>query len=243
VVNPRRKLENDPSAGRGRVVDLNVNQRDSKSPGKTKRAPPASRSRQSAGKRDAIVRAATVIINAKSFALAKMTEIAAALDLRDATLYYYFPNKQALAYACHRSSLQRFEQLLQRVDEAGGLGCEKLRHLVRGLLVDSVRNGQQLYFGDYSYLDASQRKAIAAWAERLEGTLVRFLKEGIEDGSVRPCEPEFVTQLLLGMLIWLAKWAPKIDGITVDRLMNAIDAFSFQGLERSAAADPVTRGA
>jgi hypothetical protein len=30
------------------------------------------------------------------------------LNLRDATLYYYFPNELALAYACHRSSLQRF---------------------------------------------------------------------------------------------------------------------------------------
>jgi Tetracyclin repressor-like, C-terminal domain len=67
-------------------------------------------------------------------------------------------------------------------------------------------------------LDAPQRKAIATWAEKLQETLVRFLKEGMADGSVIQCEPEFVTQLLLGMLIWLAKWAPNIDGMTVDRL-------------------------
>jgi hypothetical protein len=33
------------------------------------------------------------------------------------------------------------------------------------------------------------------------------------------------------MLIWMAKWAPAFDGLTVDRLMNAIDAFSFRGLD------------
>lgn len=195
---------------------------------------PVARSHKSAGKREAIVRAATEIINAKSFALATMTEIAAALDLRDATLYYYFPDKRALAYACHRRSLQRFEQLLHEVDQAGGIGSEKLKHFIHGMLVDSARNGPQLYFGDYSYLDASQRKAVAAWAERLKDILVKFLKEGMADGSVVKCEPEFVVQLLLGMLIWLAKWVPAVDGMTVERLMNSIDAFSFHGLESRA---------
>jgi len=163
-----------------------------------------------------------------------MTEIAAALDLRDATLYYYFPDKQALAYACHRRSLERFEQLLHGVEAVDGTGVEKLRQFIRDMLVDSARNGPQLYFGDHSYLDTSQRKAITTWAERLKDILVKLLKEGMQDGSVVQCEPEFVAQLLLGMLIWLAKWVPAVEGVTVDRLMNAIEAFSFHGLESRA---------
>jgi AcrR family transcriptional regulator len=201
---------------------------------KSKGRKPVARSRKSAGKREAIVRAATEVINAKSYALATMHEIAAALGLRDGTLYYYFSDKQALAYACHRQSLQRFEQLLLEVDQAGGAGSEKLRHFIRNMLADSARNGPQLYFGDYTYLDAAQRKSITSWADRLKDVLIKFIQEGIADGSVVQCEPEFVVQLMLGMLIWLAKWAPAVDGMTVDRLMNAIDAFSFHGLERSA---------
>ena len=200
---------------------------------KAKSPKAVSRSRKSARKRAEIIRAAIEIINAKSYALATMTDIAATLDLRDAALYHYFPDKRALAYACHRSSLERFEQLLHVTDQAGGTGAEKLRHLIRGMLVDSSRNGPQLYFGDYSYLDAPQRKAISAWAERLKHTLVKFLKQGIADGSVVQCEPELVVQLLLGMLIWLGKWVPSIEGMTVDRLMSAIDAFSFRGLDQS----------
>lgn len=178
------------------------------------------------------MRAAIEIINAKSYALATLADIAAALDLRDAALYHYFPDKRALAYACHRSSLERFEKLLRTTEQAGGSGAEKLRHLIRGMLVDSSRHGPQLYFGDYSYLDAPQRKAISAWAVRLKDTLVKFVNEGMADGSVVQCEPELVVQLLLGMLIWLAKWVPAIEGMTVDRLMNAIDAFCFRGLDR-----------
>lgn len=198
---------------------------------KTKRRKPVSQSRKSAQKRDAIVRAAIEIINAKSYALATMSEIAAALDLRDATLYHYFPDKQALAYACHRRSLERIEHLLHGVNRTAGIGEEKLRLFIRGMLLDSQQHGSLLYFGDYSYLDSPQRSAISAWADRLKGILVKLVTEGMEDGSIVQCEPEIVVNLLLGMLIWMAKWAPSVEGLTVDRLMNAIDAFSFRGLD------------
>ena len=97
----------------------------------TKKTKILASTRKSEGMRESIIRVATEIINAKSYALATLTGIAAALDMRDAALYHYFPNKQALAYACHRSSLERFEQLLHRADEAGGTGEEKLRHMIR----------------------------------------------------------------------------------------------------------------
>ena len=125
---------------------------------------PSARGRKSAKKRDEIIRAATEVINDKTFALATMIDIAARLDLRDATLYYYFPNKQALAYACHIRSLERFDALLSSADAETVSGVAKLRNLIRGLIDDSVRDGPQLYFGDYSYLEPFQQEEIASFA-------------------------------------------------------------------------------
>lgn len=194
-------------------------------------AKPLSRSRKSAKKRDAIIRAAIGIINAKSYALASMTEIAASLDLRDAALYYYFPNKQALVYACHVHSLERFERFVREADAAGGTGAERLERFIANFLNDSSEHGPLLYFGDYSYLDAHQREAIDAWADRLSRLLQGILDQGMSDGTVVACESTLVVQLLLGMLIWLGKWVPKIENMTVDRLMSAISAFCLHGVE------------
>lgn len=194
-------------------------------------AKPKARGRKSAKKKDAIIRAAIEIINAKSFALATMTEIAASLDLRDATLYYYFSNKQALVYECHIRSLERFERLLKDADANGGPGIDKIRHFIRALVADSYTNGPQLYFGDYSYLEELQREKIATWADRLKEFLRALIDRGMADGSVVHCESDLVVQLILGMLIWLAKWAPDVRGLTADRLMSAIAAFGFHGLE------------
>ena len=193
-------------------------------------ARPMAHSQKSVKKREAILRAAIEIINAKGFAAATMTEIAAAVDLRDAALYYYFPNKQALAFAGHQRSLERFEALLVVIDADGGTGLCKLRRFLEALLDDAVSNGPQLYFGDNSYLEDAQRKAIEAWTARLSKRLERFLEEGMADGTVAPCEPALVVQLMVGMLIWLTKWAPTMPGLTNERLLEAIESMALKGL-------------
>lgn len=191
---------------------------------------PMAQSRKSVKKREAILRAAIEIINAKGFAAATMTDIAAALDLKDAALYYYFPNKQALAFAGHQQSLERFEAILRKVDAEGGAGLCKLRRFLRLLLDDAVDNGPQLYFGDNSYLDEAQRRAIETWSARLSTRLERFLEEGMADGTVAPCEPALVVQLMVGMLIWLTKWAPGTPGLTNQRLLESIETLALKGL-------------
>ena len=191
-----------------------------------------SKSRKSDKRRAEIIRAAIETINAKSYAQATMIDIAAAVDLRDATLYHYFHDKRTLAYACHRSSLERAQRLLEASDKACGTGGEKLRRFIHSMLVDSKENGALLYLGDYSYLDTAQRRAIKQWIDRLKSIMIRFLKEGTADRSLVPCEPELVVELLLGMLIWLGKWVPSVNGLTLERLMAAIEVFGFEGLDR-----------
>ncbi len=208
--------------------------------GKSKRN--LSASRKSDKRRGEIIRVAIEIINAKSFAQATMVDIAAALDLRDATLYHYFHDKRTLAYACHRASLERAQRLLEAADAEDVAGIDKLRHFIRALLAESGRNGPLLYLGDYSYLDTAQRKAIRAWTDKLRGVLVRFIQEGMADGTIVRCEAELVVQLLLGMLIWLGKWTSSVPNITVERLMKAIESFSFRGLEKAGDAAPVGVG-
>ncbi|WP_238542472.1 TetR/AcrR family transcriptional regulator [Sphingomonas sp. PAMC 26621] len=68
-----------------------------------------------------------------------MSDIAASIDLRDATLYYYFPNKQALVYDCHVRSLERFERLIVDATAFDGNGLERIKQFVRTLIDDHSR--------------------------------------------------------------------------------------------------------
>lgn len=176
------------------------------------------------------MRIAIDVINLRSFALATMTEIADRLGLKDAALYYYFPGKQALVYACHTDSMERFERLVGEAEASGCNGLGKIELLLKLFLEDSEVNGQHLYFGDHSYLDERERLAIDNWAARLTKRMEQFIEEGMADGSVRQCEPELTVQLILGMLIWLGKWAPSIEGLTAQRLLMSLSSLTVGGL-------------
>ena len=99
------------------------------------------------------------------------------------------------------------------------------------MLLDANRNGPQLYFGDDSYLDADQQGVVRARLAALLDRLTTILEEGVTDGTIAPCEPRLVVHLLAGMLIWLAKWVPQVEGLTRTRLLEAIRIVSFTGLE------------
>ena len=44
------------------------------------------------------------------------------------------------------------------------------------------------------------------------------------------CEAELTVQLILGMLIWLGKWAPSIEGLTAERLLASLSSLTIGGL-------------
>ena len=192
---------------------------------------PLATSRKARAKRDAIIRAATEIINDKSFAQATMTEIAASLHLRDATLYYYYPSKQVLGYACHLRSLDTFDRILAEAERTGSSGADRLQRFIEGMLRDAARNGPQLYFGDDSYLDLEQQAFVRAQLAALLDRMTIIVADGVADGTIAPCEPKFVVHLLAGMLIWLAKWVPQEEGLTRAALLEAIHVVSFTGLK------------
>lgn len=198
-------------------------------------APAQRRTRKTEKKRGEIMAAAIRIMNSRTYALATMTEIAAELDLRDATLYYYFPSKQALFYACHLQSVERFQVMLDLAECEGQDGAEKVERFLYHLIEESDKNGALLYFGDYFHLEADQRMHVADIINQLTRQLEQFLKTGIDDGSVVPCETRIVVQLILGMLIWLAKWVPSMKRLTADSLFEALKLFGLQGLRRVSA--------
>ena len=177
------------------------------------------------------MRVAIDVINLRSFALATMTEIADRLGLKDAALYYYFRGKQALVYACHVDSMERFERLVGEAEASKANGLRKVELLLKLFLEDSEQHGQHLYFGDHSYLAERERLAVDEWAARLTKRIEAFIDQGIADQSVRPCESTLTVQLILGMLIWLGKWAPSIEGLTAERLLVPLTSLTVRGIK------------
>src|SRR4029077_19816273 len=73
--------------------------------------PPVSTDRY-ARKKDAIIAAATGILNRRGVKGMTLADVAASVDLITTSVTYYFKKKEDLAVACFLSSIERFDALI-----------------------------------------------------------------------------------------------------------------------------------
>ena len=136
-----------------------------------------------------------------------MRDIAAALGVAPGGLYYYFPSKEALLYACQDLSLRRLVQLAEDALAARGPVAGRLRDVVAGHLDQTLDElGGSAAHIEFHALPPDAFRDIVAKRDRYERALRALIKAGIDDGVFRPVDPTTATRTLLGALNWTAMW-------------------------------------
>jgi len=72
--------------------------------------------------------------------------------------------------------------------------------------------------------------------DRFERALRAFVSEGIEDGSVAPCDPKLAIFVILGAMNWVPKWFKPSGAWKSDQLNAAL----VQMFERLISSSPAT---
>jgi len=92
-----------------------------------------------------ILTAAADVLAERGFHGMNLDEIADRLDLTKATLYHYFPSKEALVNACLEVLATRInERLAEVAADSAGTASERLSRLIRTQLVIIVRDHPQM---------------------------------------------------------------------------------------------------
>ena len=170
-----------------------------------KRPTPAwteARNEQHRLKREVILKAAATCFYEKGYAGTSLSEIAAQLNITNNALYYYFQNKEELAFQCFMRAHELVQVCVDTAEKDGSSGLEKLDVFVRELLETRRSYGELPQAGLAHALSAEHQRVIRE-AERRTRTLVTgFIEKGIQDHSIRQCDPLTVTPLLLAGLYW-----------------------------------------
>lgn len=132
-----------------------------------------------------------------------MREIAEAVGVSKAALYYHFSDKEALFLAILTESLGRIEQVVQRAVSAGPGVRAQLDALVRGILAEP--SGQRaiirLAGHEITHLGPNARAEFGLrYQAQFIGQVTALLGAGVVQGELRPIDPHTLTWLLLGML-------------------------------------------
>lgn len=151
-------------------------------------------------KREAVLRAASELLNEKGYAGTSLADVAARLNMTNNALYHYFESKGELAYQCFVRAQGVIDECLESADKGGTTGLEKVELFVR----NALRSGRQygvLPSATQSFaLGAAHQRALREGDQRHRATLTRFIEEGIRDGSIRSCQADLVTAMIIGAL-------------------------------------------
>ncbi len=199
---------------------------------------PSPDGQQTVVKKRAILRAAAALFREHGYERTRLNDIAHALNVTKPTLYYYVKNKEDILVEIQQTGFEDIMEELTGLDRGGQSGADILRRVVVRYV-----NWVTGEFGvcvprQFLITLAPQnltrlRKARSTIEQRIRETIAR----GIEDHSIRPCEPWIVASAILGAMNWMAFWyeagparrsAADLGEAYFDLLINGIGARSFR---------------
>lgn len=183
-------------------------------------------------KREAVIRAAAHAFNHKGYHNTSLDDIAAALEVTKPTVYYYVTNKEQLLFECFVAGV---EQIRAGFREARNLDIPArerlhavLRHYAKTMASEfgwcMVRVEEQ----DLS-LDMSSH--VKAMKSEIDQGIRRLIREGVQDGSIHPCDPKMTAFALAGSLNWIAHWYRENRSMSGAEIADAFITVFDNGLQ------------
>jgi TetR/AcrR family transcriptional regulator len=158
-------------------------------------------------KEEAILECAGRWFQRHGFHGASLADIAQELGVTKAALYHYASGKSELLFKLHMRSLAAAKSAREQAVQEGSDGMDRIARLVYNvvlLMTGSVTNTFILV--EPGTLDPPHWEAVAGERRWLEHDLRDLVQQGIEDGSIVPCDPKLVAFLIIGAQNWVVNW-------------------------------------
>jgi AcrR family transcriptional regulator len=151
-------------------------------------------------KREAILRAASRLLNEHGYAGTSMADVAASLSITNNALYYYFESKEELAFECFVRGQRILAECFERAGKEGANGLERVVLFVSNVLAAARERGALPAVAQFFALSDEHQRVLRQGHRRLLASLSGFLEAGIDDGSVRRCDPAIASAMMMSAL-------------------------------------------
>jgi len=158
-------------------------------------------------KRDSMLRAAARCFNQKGYSGTSLKDVADILGLTDAALYYYVRNKEELVYLCYVRAADVGREALYRAIAEGGCGLDVVERYLRYHIEVMVgERGPVAIMSEIPSLKPEHRDGVLELSRTHSAAFETLLEQGIEDGSIAPCDVRMTGNAIMGSLNWIPKW-------------------------------------
>lgn len=187
-------------------------------------------------KREVLLRRAAAAFNRRGFHATSLEQISNSLGITKTALYYYFPNKHALLTAAFLEALRVAFDSLERGRAEGGSGLERLQLAIQFYLEQSLGDlTLGLILTEEHALLPEDRAVVVERRDRYEAELRALVREGIEDGSIVPCDPKLAIFSIFGAVNWVPKWFSERGAWSNRQLAGAMSRLLCRSIARNPA--------
>jgi TetR/AcrR family transcriptional regulator len=202
------------------------------------------RKRKAAGRgsgqlsRERILAVSGRVFNRRGYHGTTLDDIARALGVTKAALYYHVKNKEELLFLCHRRALDIGMEGFARALAQPAPPDEQLRlalaHYIEGM-ADELEGTVVLL--EQGALSPRHHRQIVRGRDAYERTLRRTIADGIAAGVFVPCDPKLVGFAILGAVHWIPKWYHPAGRSPARAIAEAFSSYLVRGLTKQPAPD------
>ena len=194
----------------------------------------ASRRRDPATKREAILQTAAQLFLEKSDGRTSLNDVADRLSITKPALYTYFRNKEEILLECYRWGTGLIEESLTKIAGQGGTGLEKVEAFIYAYAnVMTVNFGRCVMRLDEGDLSSEALAEVRSYKRKIDRRLRSFIQEGIDDGSITPCDPKIAAFSIAGAVNWICMWYEPEGALSAEEIAAQFARTLTQGLARS----------
>jgi len=193
-------------------------------------------------KREAVIRAAARAFNHKGYHNTSLDDIAATLEVTKPTVYYYVSNKEQLLFQCFLAGVEQIRAAFREVKDLEAPARERLNAVLRhyGEAMAS-EFGWCMVRAEDQDLSPAMSRHIKSLKSEIDQGIRRLIREGVQDGSIEPCDPKITAFALAGALNWIAHWYRENQSLTGAEIAAAFVTVFEGGLRPRSAAQVGTR--
>lgn len=185
------------------------------------------------GSRAAILEAAKQLFMQDGFRGISMRQIAEAVGVTKAALYYHFRDKEELFVAIVEQYLHAMSGLIDQVAAANPSARDQINELVRRILTQppEQRSIIRLASQELSNISPPNRERfLALYHDQFVGRISALLQAGMARGELRRVDPRLATWTLLGMMYPYLHPAPPTQLPPNEALIEQLLQIYFDGI-------------
>jgi len=191
----------------------------------------ASRRRDPETKRDAVLQTAAHLFLEKSYGRTSLNDVAERLSITKPALYHYFRSKEEILLECYRLGTGLIEEILNDIAAHAGNGLKKVEAFIYSYAnVMTVNFGRCVMRLDDGDLSPEALAEVRNYKRRIDRRLRSFIQEGIEDGSIVPCDPKIAAFSIAGAVNWICKWYEPNGALSAHEIATQFARTLTQGL-------------